>query len=241
MKWIKKRARKQLTLLQRQLNAFQQAVDFDLLHDIRVEIKKLKAILRLLHTADKKFNDHKAFIPLRDLFRDCGKIREIQLTRHHLIEYSIPVELPPAIENDLAKEFRSKVTRHQKLLKQLRTTILKRTEKVRKSTYKKHMRKLKKKLVEKLSDKTRSADLHSVRKSVKELIFLLKKKENDTQADLLQQSAERIGQWNDKRNLIAFLAQNVPENKDTMARLKAEMNKDRRAITKLHTQLLQEL
>lgn len=54
------------------------------IHRIRVEIKKLKACLRLLQATDAAFPYEAFFSPFRKLFKKLGNIRELQLQKDHI-------------------------------------------------------------------------------------------------------------------------------------------------------------
>lgn len=51
----------------------------DTFHQLRVEIKKVKAIVDLIAFCSKKRNSTKTFKPFKVIFRHAGKVREIQL------------------------------------------------------------------------------------------------------------------------------------------------------------------
>lgn len=55
--------------------------DFDetAIHKFRLEIKKLKATMQLLRTADKSFDPKKTYRPIRPFYKDLGAVREAQL------------------------------------------------------------------------------------------------------------------------------------------------------------------
>lgn len=48
-------------------------------HILRVEIKKVKAVFALLHYCSVDFDRKKSFLPWRTLFRQAGRVRELQL------------------------------------------------------------------------------------------------------------------------------------------------------------------
>lgn len=48
-------------------------------HQLRIEIKKYKALINLTHFCSKDFKQHKNFKPFKRLFRQAGKIRDLQL------------------------------------------------------------------------------------------------------------------------------------------------------------------
>lgn len=82
-----KYAEKRLAHIKAHLKGYAHAPDAELLHQVRVEIKRLKALLALLQYHNKKFDAHKAYVPFRDIFRACYAIRE------------------PAVMSELSKKF----------------------------------------------------------------------------------------------------------------------------------------
>ena len=58
-------------------------------HRLRVEIKKLNAFLQLIGFCSDDFKRTKTFKPFRKLFRQAGKVRELQLEKKVLKKYQI--------------------------------------------------------------------------------------------------------------------------------------------------------
>lgn len=56
-------------------------------HQLRVEIKKLSALLDLVKFCDKNFDQKKYFKPFEKIFRQSGKVREFQLEESMLKKY----------------------------------------------------------------------------------------------------------------------------------------------------------
>jgi CHAD domain-containing protein len=77
---------KNLTL---QLKSYAHIQDPEVLHEIRVEVKKIKVVLNLIGFSVKKFNAHKHFIPFRTIFRQAGKIREPEVLYKLLLKCKI--------------------------------------------------------------------------------------------------------------------------------------------------------
>lgn len=56
-------------------------------HDLRIEIKKIKALFELIHFHNGKFNRKSSLRPFKKLFEKSGSIREIQMERKMLKKY----------------------------------------------------------------------------------------------------------------------------------------------------------
>ena len=74
------------------------------LHKIRVDIKKIKAILAVLNGSLKRFKAHKNFIPLRSIFRKAGSIREPDVLAQMLKQYKVDetverIDLPETLSD----------------------------------------------------------------------------------------------------------------------------------------------
>src|SRR5687768_12390500 len=57
------------------------------LHKIRVDIKKIKAIIGVINASEKRFKGHKSFIPFRDIFRKAAEIRDSNVNELVLISH----------------------------------------------------------------------------------------------------------------------------------------------------------
>src|ERR1043166_9475588 len=84
-KYFKKRERSMLSLLKKTEKTFT-VEDF---HQLRVEIKKLKALFKLAGFCLNDFDRKKIFRPLKQLFRQAGKVRETQLEEAIIKKHAI--------------------------------------------------------------------------------------------------------------------------------------------------------
>src|SRR5258708_6187319 len=57
-------------------------------HQLRIEIKKLNAFYALINYRSKEFKKKKTFKPLKQIFKQAGKVREIQLEQALLKKYN---------------------------------------------------------------------------------------------------------------------------------------------------------
>lgn len=62
-------------------------------HKLRVEIKKLNALLDVVNDSSKSFKRKKIFKPFKQLFRQAGKVRELQVEEAMLKKYVAPHSL----------------------------------------------------------------------------------------------------------------------------------------------------
>ena len=68
-------------------------------HQLRVEIKKLKAQFKLVNFCSKKFEWKKHFQSFQSVFEKAGKVRELQLEASALKKYAIYRGLKTYIKN----------------------------------------------------------------------------------------------------------------------------------------------
>ena len=104
------------------LKDYEQAQDAEALHTIRGEVKKIKTILNLINSLEKGFPSHNHFIPLRNIFRKAGDIREPEVTlalllRHQVI--GVKVDLVPSVTNEKIASFIQETPAYIKVAKKV--------------------------------------------------------------------------------------------------------------------------
>ena len=77
-------------------------------HRLRVEIKKIRALTAMLKPAAKKFKQKKALKPLKKIFQQAGKVREIQLEEALLHQRDPKHRLKTYTRNLRAQELKEK-------------------------------------------------------------------------------------------------------------------------------------
>lgn len=86
-------------------------------HQLRLEIKKTRAALSLLATCVSTIDFKKKMAPYRNLFKQAGKIRELQLHKTYLHKHSEPEEMP-VYHKSLEKQTSEEIKRFTALKKQ---------------------------------------------------------------------------------------------------------------------------
>lgn len=234
MKALEQFAEKRFTRLQTFLKSFPGGKEKEELHQIRLEIKRIKALLRLIHFNEKEFRDHKHFIPLRTIFRETGKIRDAGLRKELLDQYT-QIHTPFFRSPDKAlNQFMIALPAHIKAVRKQKRIVLKEIGKIKSRTYTLYLHKKNKELTDILSIGFSQKDLHGTRKLIKEIIYLTSVKTKKTKIDpILIKSAELIGNWHDKKILIPWIQTHAPKEKATIKKLQAESNRDMQALRKL--------
>jgi CHAD domain-containing protein len=231
MKALSQFAQKRFKRLRKYLKHFPAEGGKEELHQIRVEIKKIKALLRLIHYHDKNFHDHKNYIPFRIIFREAGKIREVGLRKELLEQYTqihVPFYQSP---NRLQTKFIQSTPTHIRLIKKHQKALLKKIDLIKASTYHQYLKKKKRELTKKLRPDFKQHDLHLLRKLIKEITYLsqITIRKNKIEPFLIE-SASMIGQWHDKKILIPWIRKNVPQASETINRLKLESNSELKQV-----------
>lgn len=234
MKALEQFTKKRFKRLETFLKSFPAGNEKEELHQIRLEIKRIKALLRLIHFNDKGFRDHKHFIPLRTIFRETGKIRDTGL-RQELLDQYTQVHTPFFRSPDKAiKQFMDGLPEHIKAVRKQKKIVGKEIGKIKSRTYTLYLYKKKNELKDILSEGFSQKDLHGLRKLIKEVIYLTSVKKKKHEIDpILIRSSELIGNWHDKKILIPWIRAHAPKEKTTIKKLQTESNTDMQNLRKL--------
>jgi CHAD domain-containing protein len=205
-------------------------IDFDknLIHQFRLEIKKLKAAMQLVHSANKSFDNKKKYGVISPLYKDLGAVRETQIEQEAFLNENSKNHKPAfkkKYQNHLDEELRQ---RQNVVLENFDKSILKSLKKIKrqnknalkdmssnnfKNYFKVRISKLRKTFdtIDFSDDK-----MHAMRKQIKEIKFntrykpkmaekwLAKYKVSSTTLEDLQ---KLLGQWQDNVVLKERLAQ----------------------------------
>ena len=201
-KWIKKR----IQVISDHLTSYCSKREEEDLHKIRVEIKKLRALIYLVRkTGGKKHKTEKQL--LKDVFKHAGRIRDAQLQLHFISE--LHIEDPGFLYEDLksieredhllmlrADEYLYNIKKVQKgLLKKLDEIDLQEAESLGKMEWDKILYFL-----------LASVDvdrMHDERKKIKQLMYMLRILPDEVPETLaidlkfLDDLADKIGKWHD--------------------------------------------
>lgn len=234
MKELKPFAKKKFNRLLRLLNHFPAGQEKEELHQIRPEIKKIKALLRLVHFNDTDFGNHKYYIPFRTIFREAGKIRDDGL-RQELLDQYTAIHSPILQSSDqVIAEFTSQINRPIKVVRKKKKILLKKIALIKSHTFNLYLIKKNEELNDFLSDRFKQSDLHLLRKLIKEIIYLTSVKKKKSKIDpFLTESDKLIGSWHDKQVLIPWIRANIPKEKETINQLKSESNSDLQKLKKI--------
>ena len=189
-------------------------------HKLRVEIKKLNAFFELINICSKNFKRKKTFKPFKLIFRQAGKVRELQVEEAMLRKYFLK-NLLKDYRSSL-KEFRLKEQEdffsiaNKKFvarLKKKHCKIVPFLKKIDKKKIKSYMKKKRIQIEKNISQKTLQApQIHELRKSLKTFNYnrkslnLEKKNKPLPKKDVL---AELLGKWHDCQVVIRHLEKTI--------------------------------
>lgn len=210
MNALKKYLSKRLNRLTNQLKGYHHLHGHDALHQIRIEIKKLKTIIQLIHFSYPQFKARACFTPLRSIFRRAGEIREPELLYRLLLTYEIDgvgdKYIPKASEaSQLSIAFQKDVPRFLMIVKSQQKRLTTNCRRVSKDSYKSYIKNLRTELRPLLFPKLRKKMLHKARKLVKEILYLNQVRSNSKKCLFFNQAEKTIGQWHDKQSLLELL------------------------------------
>lgn len=197
---------------QRVKNLFNHLHDFELngddvsLHDFRVELKKLRSIIKFLRNIYPKQQLKKAAHTIRNIFQKAGEIREQQLMQQWLKKYCFAVVetifFPEEKLNEAIREFRNNADEYKSRLKEVVEQISEFVNKTNDILAEQYFAELNAN-VEKLCRKNLpQSEWHELRKLIKQRIYaynwLIHEDANDDPAfSYYHKLQEAIGQWHD--------------------------------------------
>jgi CHAD domain-containing protein len=238
MKSLKKFSKKLIKDLVDRLHYFSSYQEEETLHEIRVHVKKIKAVINLVGYCQKKFNSHKAFIPFRNIFRKAGGIREPEVLRRLLTNYPAQKKNSKAIvDRGLAVEafledipyFVDRISGQWKKLKP-------RVANIRRKDFDHYVRSKEREIDSKLSPKPIMKDIHKTRKAIKAMLYLSKVKDDlpESTKTFYAEMEETIGQLHDKQVLLENLKKlNGQAGKARVGKLTSGCAQDKKKIEKM--------
>ncbi|HYG49817.1 MAG TPA: CHAD domain-containing protein [Flavobacteriales bacterium] len=209
------------------LDHFSKHADPEDLHQLRVEIKKTKALLKFYLRPKKAFNE--LFAPVRKLFKEAGELRTIQLTLELMDNYAIE---NTRMEDKLNKQLlyvNLNFCKHIEKKRKSASRSIKRFDAylkpVKKSSIHRRIHKKKDEIEACLrTSKTDLSSLHDCRKKMKILMYVLNglkpgyAKKAFIDIKKLDKLQDLIGKWHDLQLAHDFLKKSrtsIPANLTT--------------------------
>lgn len=213
MKQLKVYANKQFKNLQADLESYRHLQDPEVLHKIRIEIKKIKGVLNLINYGVKKFKGHQHFIPLRTIFRKAGDIRQPEVFYKLLLQYQVDGvndgQIPKSKKLDtLSAAFQKEVPLFIESVKEQKKKIKKYFDQVAKDDAHNYLKRKKRELERLLFPTFNKAGLHKARKICKEVVYLHWIDNQHKPDPFFNELENSIGQWHDKQVLLPIVKRN---------------------------------
>lgn len=177
-------------------------------HKLRVEIKKLKAQFKLVNFCSKIFEWKKKFQCFQSVFKQAGKIRELQVEAEALKKYAIYKGLKTYIKN-LKKAKQKEIFVFLLLInkdiktrfKKSKKIVLSLIETINKRDIKNYLEKKRKQIRNLISGKQlKIKNAHELRKHLKEFYYNIKSLNFPKQIKLVKETEafqNLLGKWHD--------------------------------------------
>ena len=254
-KTLKKYSEKRVTVIESLLQKPVQKYTSVTFHKLRVEIKKLNALFELVSYCSKDFKRKKTFKPFKSIFRQAGKVRELQLEEAMLKKYNFQSSLKD-YENSLKtqrlgeqKDFFSAANKKSsdKLQKRYERLVpfFKYTGKKKVNDY---MQKKQKEIETLLAQKVlQTEQIHELRKGLKNFYYnrkslaLPEQNAQPAEEDILP---ELLGNWHDNQVIIRHFTKAIdangmkPQQASRLEIIKAKLSSENKTLlTKIHAAL----
>ena len=216
-----------LKKVEKNLLAYIQDMEGEQLHRLRVEIKKIKAILSFINTTNQ---EHYNINRLKPLFHKSGEIREIQINVH-LLSTLPQTDAKQIIQLEekgaaLCEEFKNMVPLYLKVIKSFRKKVSLPAELAGEKRIRKYFKNKLIKAKRNLQEEDR-VSLHLFRTRIKEIIYVrdaLPKKMQRLiiiNKPYISRLQEKAGDWHDTFAAISWLSdQAFPAMDEVILKLK---------------------
>ncbi|MEN9685144.1 MAG: hypothetical protein RLZZ28_930 [Bacteroidota bacterium] len=194
---------------------FETSLEEELLHEFRVELKKMRALIKFLQKIHGKAAVKKTKELLDLVFHTAGTLREFQLIRNWLLANRLTgIEAKFSRENLIPANFGHFFSGHPGFAKKLQQALHKSArliEKTGQDITDKYAEELKKNILEKINALAPASSWHSIRKLLKQWIYacnwtsLPEQAKNRTLKNF-SQLQEAIGIWHDNQLLSNYFA-----------------------------------
>jgi len=245
LKYFKKRKSNIIALLKKPRGEYAS----ETFHKLRVEIKKLSALLHLVEFSAKDFERKKNFEPFKLIFSQAGKVRELQLeeemVKKHFSSHSLSNyrnDLKQQLQKDQDEFFSMVNDKFISITKKRFDKIVPFLEKVNSKKAKRYLEE-KEKSVKEITeqDTLQTEQAHELRKQLKSLNYNRKSLSADKQDPALLKSdviSVLLGKWHDYRVMSRHLEKVItagkinPEEMEQLEVIKEKINSQSERIFK---------
>jgi CHAD domain-containing protein len=195
-----------------QVGAFGKSPDPTRLHRIRVDIKKIRAVLAFVSWQNDKVQEAEW---LKPLFRKAGQIRELDMHEQMLNQLPHP---PKRIITRLKNQRKAQISQFKKnmpryfgAIKKFKRVVVLDDSLPSKKNTRRYFKQLFKKACRNVQ-RDNPQSLHAFRKTVKKLLYVLEmlpakyKRAAKTDQSLLELLQKQVGEWHDVMATLTFLS-----------------------------------
>jgi CHAD domain-containing protein len=223
------------------LRIFSQNQDPEAIHHLRVEIKKIYALLALIEkcSADIEFSEYAE--PVKKIFKEAGGIRDAQINLQLISSHGNTNEEYENRQRSLIKrrekKFCSVINTHIKDIKKPYTIIRKSMSDIKNDCILKFYKKQMKKVEKAITDLTNEKQLHKCRKRIKKMIYIhgmldsVLKKKLEINIDYLGKLEEAISKWHDSVVTLDVLRNTSFAKKQLLTKLENQCKRMIRGIS----------
>ena len=207
----------QFELCLKHLSAFCIKRNAEDLHQFRVSVKKIRALLILAKACDKEFRFKSIITDLKSIYRQAALIRNQQVITTLLKQNwsTCPEKHLTAINSQveyLISKFIIKQVLFENTIVNISASCLKFYPKINKPLFAKVIRKYINQISDAVHSKITPSKFHELRKQLKILLYIVRFSENKNYIDseqlkLIDGLQNSIGQWHDMKMLSIFLKQ----------------------------------
>jgi CHAD domain-containing protein len=205
---------KRLDSVERNLQAYKEDNKPKRLHRLRVDIKKIRSVLRFIR---KKYNQEYDLSRLKTVFYRAGTLHDQQQHIRILEEAKASEALISELEDQKNKHkasFVSHISHYLGYTAETRGEMALPTEKLDKKTVKEYFEKRIKKAKQDIGQQDRGK-AHKFRKRLKNILYLYKalpkklRKSIQLDAGYLDTLQDKAGNWHDTQQALTYLAENT--------------------------------
>lgn len=225
------------------LKAFIKNSDQEDLHQFRVQVKKLRAMLTLLDSVSPKYKLSKDFKPVRKIFKHCGDVRNAYINlqlgvRYKLNNQEFIDKQLYTIENG-TYEIKEQGKAYLKIIESAHKEIEDNLITISDAEINEFYKTLLEQIAASLTDLQFNDGLHNCRKAIKTLIYNRKIAQKaldgklQVNIDYLDKLQGSIGDWHDNILAIELFSSPEVDDKPVVTKLKRQNTRLKKSIANL--------
>ncbi|NEU09806.1 CHAD domain-containing protein [Flavihumibacter sp. R14] len=240
---LKRLLEKDIQAIAQALDAFLATREQDALHQLRVQIKKLKALLVLFAINKKNIKLWKVFQPIRKIFHDAGLIRDahihLQLADEFGIKHSAFNQQQAQLMSDETAKFCEAGRKYFKDIKRTGKKLRSELRRIDSNHITNFYRSELDAIALTLEKREFNEEMHECRKQVKTLLYNQKRVAKvvngnfDINAPYLNQVQEALGRWHDSILARDLFSTQLPDERHAINQLNRQISVQEKAIARI--------